>query len=257
MSILTIITVHLDDFDGLLRTYNSLRNKLSVDKMEWVVIDGGSDIQLQEQRQILDLVKAFANHYVSEPDNGIYDAMNKGTKLATGEYVLYLNAGDELHQDFSFNTLKAAISDLETGMLWCRADVRDRTEKTYSRKTRRPVWLRYGTAVCHQAVFFKRSLLESNPYETDFSVAGDYDLICRLYTSGERIKLLDMPVCIFDLVGKSGTDKRLTLNEESSVRQKYFAIPGFASRIIMEFKYLVWQTGTVLPSFRRVWSKFF
>lgn len=257
MSILTIITIHLDDFDGLFKTYKSLKTKLVKDKVEWIVIDGGSKAPSDEQRPTLGLVQASANSYISEPDNGIYDAMNKGTQLATGEYVLYLNAGDELHPGFSYDTLGAAMLNLGAGMLWCRADVRDRTEKVYSRKTRHPAWLRYGTAICHQAVLFKRSLLGSSPYDTELSVAGDYDLICRLYTSGERIELLNTPVCIFDLVGKSGMNKRLTLHEESEVRQKYFSIPGFASRMILEFKYVVWQTGTFLPSFRRAWSKLF
>ena len=257
MSILTIITVHLNDFEGLSGTCESIRSKLSGSDVEWIVIDGGSNAHSMEDRESLDMVRAYAGQYVSEPDNGIYDAMNKGTRLAKGEYVLYLNAGDKLHPDFSFDAFAETVTGLDASMLWCRADVRDRTGKVYPRKTRRPAWLRYGTAVCHQAVFFRSSVLGSNPYETKFSVAGDYDLICRLYTSGERIELLDIPVCIFDLIGKSGTNKRLTLGEESVVRQKYFSIPGFVSRMIMEFKYLVWQTGTLLPSFRRAWSRFF
>jgi putative colanic acid biosynthesis glycosyltransferase len=257
VSILTIITVHLNDFEGLSRTYESIRSRLSTSDVEWIVIDGGSNIQSTEQRESLSLAQNYANHFVSEPDNGIYDAMNKGTRLAISEYVLYLNAGDKLHPDFSFETFAEAISGLDASMLWCRADVRDRTGKVYPRKTRQPVWLRYGTAVCHQAVFFRRPALGFNPYEMKYSVAGDYDLICRLYTSGARIELLDIPVCIFDLIGKSGTDKRLTLTEESEIRQQYFPIPEFVNRAILEFKYLVWQTGTFLPSFRRAWSRFF
>jgi len=257
VSILTIITVHLNDFEGLLRTCNSLEKKVSTDKAEWIVIDGQSRVRSQVQRYCLNLVKSLASHYVSESDDGIYDAMNKGTQLATGKYILYLNAGDELHPEFSFDRLGTTIHNHDAGMFWCKAVVRDRTGKIYPRKTRQPFWLRYGTAVCHQAVFFNRSLLGPNPYDTKFSVAGDYDLICRLYTAGERIDLLDMTVCIFDLVGKSGTDKRLTLHEESSVRQKHFAIPGFVSRVIQEFKYFVWQAGTFLPFFRRGWSRFF
>jgi len=257
VSFLTIITVHLNDFEGLSKTYESIRTRLDNSNVEWIVIDGGSNTQSMQQRESLDLVQTYASHYISEPDEGIYDAMNKGTQLATGDYVLYLNAGDALHPEFSQDILESALRTADAVMLWCRAEVRDRTDQVYARKTRQPFWLRYGTAVCHQAVLFKRSALGPNPYDTKFSVAGDYDLICRLYTSDERIALLDIPICTFDLVGKSGTNKRLTLTEESLVRQKYFSIPGFASRLIMEFKYLIWQTGTFLPVFRRIWSRFF
>ena len=120
-----------------------------------------------------------------------------------------------------------------------------------------PPWLRYGTAVRHQAVFFNRSALGSTPYNTELSIAADYDLVCRLYTGEDRITMLDMPVCIFDLVGKSGVDKRLTLREESVVRQKHFSIPGFISSAVSGFKYVIWQAGTLIPSFRRAWSRIF
>ena len=101
MPILTVITVHLDDFDGLLRTCQSLRTTLSTKNVEWIVIDGGSVTHSKEQNLASDLAKSCATHYLSEPDDGIYDAMNKGTQLASGAYVLYLNAGDELHPKFS------------------------------------------------------------------------------------------------------------------------------------------------------------
>lgn len=257
MSILTIITIHLNDFDGLFKTHNSLKTKLAADKVEWIVIDGGSKAPSIEQRPTLSLVKASADNYVSEPDDGIYDAMNKGTLLATGEYVLYLNAGDELHPEFSCEQLSVALQTHGAGMIWGKADVRDRNQKIYSRKTRNPGWLRYGTAVCHQAVFFKRSLLGSSPYDTRLSIAADYNLICRLYTAGESVKMLAMPVCVFDLVGKSGADKWLTLSEESDVRQKYFSVPNFFNVLITRFKLIIWQTGTLIPSFRRAWSRFF
>jgi putative colanic acid biosynthesis glycosyltransferase len=250
---ISIITVCFNARSALAETKASVFDQ-DFDDFEWIVVDGASGDGTVEDLEALDdpRVNSF-----SEPDGGIYDAMNKGTQLANGKYILYLNAGDELHREFSYDTLEKAMNNLGACMLWCRADVQDRTGTIYPRKTRSPAWLRYGTAVCHQAVFFNRLVLGSNPYDTKLNVAGDYDLICRLFKSGKGIELLDTPVCVFDLVGKSGTDKRLTLREESQVRQKHFAIPGFVSRAILEFKYLVWQTGTFLPSFRRAWSRFF
>ena len=257
MLILTIITIHLNDFDGLLRTCQSLGTMLSTENVEWIVIDGGSTAQSKEHCCARDLAMACATRYVSERDDGIYDAMNKGTQLANGTYVLYLNAGDELHSEFSYQKLTTATQTADASMIWGRADVRDRNETIYPRKTRHPAWLRFGTAVCHQAVFFKRSVIGSHPYDTNLAIAADYDLICRIYTGGNQIIILDIPVCIFDLVGKSGLDKRLTLREESRVRQKYFSIPDIFNVVITEFKYVVWQVGTLIPSFRRAWSRIF
>jgi len=251
---LTIVTIHLNDFKGLQRTLQSLMLILGREDVEWCVVDGASDWQGGDT---FEQVKSLTDCFISEPDKGIYDAMNKGTSLATGDYVLYLNAGDELHPDFQYDRFTDALFRSNAGMVWGRYDVRDHNETVYSRKTRRPAWLRYGTAVCHQAVFFKRSVLGSRPYDTELVIAADYDLICRLYTGGERIEMLDMPVCVFDLVGESGADKWQTLREVSSVRKKYFPIAGIFSGIIAVFKYLMWQTGTVFPAFRRAWSRVF
>ncbi len=253
---ISIVTVHLNDFKGLERTLKSLDPMIAYDGIEWIVIDGGSDLE-RDHKDILSQVRLLSDHLVSESDNGIYDAMNKGTKLASGDYVLYLNAGDELHSNFRYDEYKKAVFNSTPAMVWGRADVRDRSETVYSRKTRNPRWLLYGTAVCHQAVFFRRLVLGLNPYDTGLSIAADYDLICRLYKRGEKIQKLDMHVCVFDLIGKSSTDKRLTIREESTVRIKHFSIPRFFNGLITELKYIIWQIGTLIPSFRRGWSRIF
>lgn len=257
MPLLTIVTVHLNDFDGLVRTFRSMESKFPTEDLEWIVIDGGSETNSTDQFNSLEMVKAYANCYISEPDDGIYDAMNKGTRLASGKYLLYLNAGDELHPEFMWDVLQKTILSNDADMIWGWAAVRDRMGKVYSRKTRQPGWLMYGMAVSHQAIFFKRSRLEPAPYNTDLTIAADYDLICRLYTEKAHIKVIDLPVCVFDLVGKSTVNKRLTLREESKVRKNHFETTAFISRIIEEFKKLMWELGTLLPAFRRAWSRFF
>ena len=92
---ISIITVHLDDFEGLIRTFHSLQALLSNQHLSWVVIDGGSHIETDDQETGVDLIKSVADFFSSEPDRGIYDAMNKGCRAAKGDYVLFLNAGDE------------------------------------------------------------------------------------------------------------------------------------------------------------------
>lgn len=253
---LSIITIHLNDFIGLQRTLRSLERMLGNPQIEWILIDGGSDAT-KDTGRVLSETRSLATRFISEPDEGIYDAMNKGTVLADGELVLYLNAGDELHPEFEIEKLASDPIDDEAGMLWGRYDVRDKSGTVYSRKTRSPVWLRYGTAVCHQAVLFRRKLLGTSPYRTDLQIAADYDLICRLYTAGEKIHKLEMAVCIFELVGTSGTNKRLTLNEEARVRRKYFPFTGVFNLLITNFKLLMWNFGTFVPSFRRAWARYF
>jgi len=79
---LTIITIHLDDPDGLHKTFESLGPTLRSESVEWIVVDGGSD---RQSAAVLKAVESLADVFISEPDEGIYDAMNKGTRLAAGE----------------------------------------------------------------------------------------------------------------------------------------------------------------------------
>lgn len=253
---LSIVTIHLNDFAALERTLKSLELVRNTIPLEWIVVDGGSELR-DTTKGIIELVKARADQFTSEPDEGIYHAMNKGTALANGDYILYLNAGDELHPSFSWAILQESIHRSEADMIWGRADVRDRTGRMYPRKTRQPLWLTYGMAVSHQAIFFKRSALDPNPYDVSLQIAADYELICKLYNAEARIQLVDLQVCIFDLVGKSSVNKRLTLGEESFVRGKYFKVPELANQLIVEFKNLIWRLGTFSPTFRRIWSRFF
>ena len=84
--------------------------------LEWVVIDGDSELQ-DGHPEIFQRVNSLATHFISEPDNGIYDAMNKGTRLASGDYVLYLNAGDELHPDFDPEQLSHLFEETSPEMV--------------------------------------------------------------------------------------------------------------------------------------------
>ena len=127
---LSIITIHLNDFPGFERTLKSLGPVLGNAHVEWIVIDGGSNLAKDKTGSFM-LVRSLAAHFISEPDDGIYDAMNKGTQLASGGYVVYLNSGDELHPDFQFNKLAGALDDGAAGMIWGRYDVRDHNETVY------------------------------------------------------------------------------------------------------------------------------
>ena len=89
---LSIITVNLNNRDGLQKTIDSVVSQTFKD-YEWIVIDGGSTDGSKE------LIEQYADHFtdwVSEPDKGIYNAMNKGIGMASGEYIQFLNSGDSL-----------------------------------------------------------------------------------------------------------------------------------------------------------------
>ena len=96
---LSIITVNLNNRDGLKKTIDSVISQTFKD-FEWIVIDGGSTDGSRE------LIEQYVNHFaywVSEPDKGVYNAMNKGVKKAKGEYLQFLNSGDWLRDENTVN----------------------------------------------------------------------------------------------------------------------------------------------------------
>ena len=97
--LLSIITVAFRNLEGIVKTHASLAHLAQVEDIsfEWIVVDGGSNDGTREYLENLNGI--FNLRFVSEPDNGIYDAMNKGIAMAQGKFALFLNSGDIFHQN--------------------------------------------------------------------------------------------------------------------------------------------------------------
>jgi putative colanic acid biosynthesis glycosyltransferase len=233
---ISIVTIHLNDFDGLSSTYRSLERLLSKPQVSWLVVDGDSHVESMDQKRCFDLVSSTADFFVSEPDNGIYDAMNKGAIQATGDYVLFLNAGDELHPDFDLEAVNQVATKSEPGMIWGRCHERYQSGQLIEVKTRSPSWSWYGMPAHHPAIFFRRDLLGDAPYNTDYKIAADYDLVCRLITQKAQVEQMSSFVAIFHRGGVSDVNGDESRNEENEVRLKYFNINPAVGSAIRYFK---------------------
>jgi len=249
---LSIITIHLNEPAGLERTFNSLAPVATEKSLEWIVIDGGSKLQGADMG-VFDRVESLADHFTSEPDEGIYDAMNKGTRLAVGDYVLYLNAGDELHPEFNLQAL-ASLTETTPEMIWGCCQERYENGSLIQVKTRSPSWAWYGMPVCHQAIFFRRDALGDTPYDTRLHISADYDLVCRLLSSGAEVEQLESVVSTFHRGGLSDIRGGVTREEENQVRLRYFHVPAFAGSAIKNFKGMNTKLAKI-AWFRRLWRR--
>ena len=174
----SIITVCLNAITQISRTAESLKQQ-NYDNFEWIVIDGGSD---DGTLNVLGEYKYLISVLVSETDNGIYDAMNKGIKHAEGEYLIFINAGDSF---FDKNTLTrinfSSKSDLIVGnLLFMDSNTikkpPDNLDRFYMLKNTLP----------HQATFFHRRVFENyGNFDTSYRIAGDYEFFARMVNSGE------------------------------------------------------------------------
>ncbi|MDK9606491.1 glycosyltransferase family 2 protein [Lelliottia wanjuensis] len=195
MPLISIITVVYNDYNGLKQTLSSVEEQSRKDDFEHVIIDGHST------DNTLSLIKNNANisRYISEKDDGIYDAMNKGINLSTGKWIIFLNAGDVFYNK---NVIKNVLEHLlgipddinfVFGQCLCN-DV----------KYDQNLSIKYLTShmINHQSIFYKRELFNESLYSTSYRYCADYKHLLDNY-SKIRFRKLNFIVSIFDGTGIS------------------------------------------------------
>lgn len=188
----TIITCTYNAETVLERTLESVREQ-SYPHIEHLIIDGNSKdgtmtlvddyIAECEESQSQHVVKA-----ISERDNGLYDAMNKGIKMATGDYLIFLNAGDKLREP---GTLEAVVASLDepkeaVGVIYGDTDiVDDEGHFLHKRRLSPPeklTWKSFkeGMLVCHQSFYARADIAKSNLYSMEYRISADVDWCIRI-----------------------------------------------------------------------------
>lgn len=175
----TVITVAFNCAETLEETIRSVVNQ-TYDNVEYIIIDGAS------RDGSIDIIRRYENsvdYWVSEPDGGIYDAMNKGVKRAKGEWAIFMNSGDRF---FSETTLADLINQITGCPDVAYGDVqvlRNGRPAQVIPSKRVSVPLRTMPA-CHQSMMIRTELLRRYPYDTGISIAADFDNLCRIVING-------------------------------------------------------------------------
>lgn len=224
---ISIITVCKNAEDAIERTlFSVVSQNCFNENIEYIVVDGAST------DKTVDIIKQYADKYpikwISEPDSGIYNAMNKGIKLASGDYLLFLNAGDYL---IHYNVIKLLMDTLECG----KYDVIYGNELIVTPFSGEcfikdesildlDAYFFYQNALPHQAMFYKRDLFDKfGGYEEKFRVVSDNllnkKLICDKKVS---IKHVDFIVSVFMKDGISSTNDKLDSQERKIFQKNYF-----------------------------------
>ncbi len=217
---ITVITVVRNAVTMLQRTVDSVLGQDYPD-LEFIVVDGGSTDGTAE------IVKAHADRlhwWVSEPDRGIYDAMNKGLKHATGEWVSFMNAGDlfasptVLTDIFSGDTSEAAVIYGDSYAGYAHGKV--------FRPAAAPEHMVKGMAFCHQAGFVRRNLIAAEGFDLSYPIGADFHELYRLYAAGHTFHKVDIPVAVFDASGVSNMNMLQSAREHfRTVRQYHRLTP--------------------------------
>lgn len=171
MSLLSIITINFNNKKGLEKTITSVINQSFAD-YEYIVIDGGST------DGSVDVVKRYSdklNYWVSEPDKGIYNAMNKGIRKASGEYCLFLNSGDRFTSNYILNQV-FSISFSED-IVYGDALI-DNMHQTYPEKIRLSYLI--SKSLAHQSTFIRKSLFEKTGlYNEENKIISDWEFFFK------------------------------------------------------------------------------
>lgn len=201
MKLLTIVTINRNDAPGLLRTVQSVM-PLMGEEVEYIVIDGAStDDSVRLVSGLIDSVSGA--RLISEPDAGIYNAMNKGLALATGEYIAFVNSGDELIASAYLGYLRF-MSDRDSDVYYSRTFVHP--EKGLGDAflhERHPAQFKNDT-IPHLTTAVKRSLLaQLGGFNEKYRIVADRDFFIRAKKAGAIFKFYDGTVARFYLGGIS------------------------------------------------------
>ena len=214
----SIITVCFNSAAVLPRAMLSLQAQQFVDH-EWVVVDGASS------DNTMDLVRSFQSaplNAISEPDAGIYDAMNKAIARARGDYLYFLNSDDELAGPAVLAEAARAIDQAhQPGLLVGRVNfVSEGQQQMRSYHHITPANVLFD-AVCHQAVFAHRSLFQRfGSFDTQYRLAADFDWLARVIRAQVPVTHVPLLVCNFSADGAHARSAALTRSEVLTIRLK-------------------------------------
>ncbi|MDR1004285.1 MAG: glycosyltransferase [Prevotellaceae bacterium] len=205
---------------------------------EYIVIDGAST---DGTLAIIDKYRAHITHLVSEPDKGLYDAMNKALALASGDYLCFLNAGDCFHED---DTLQLMAHQLHNGELpdilyGETAIVDDKHHFLRMRRLSAPdvlTWrsFRHGMLVCHQAFFVKRTLAE--PYDLRYRFSSDFDWCIRMMKKARTLHNTRLTLIDYLEEGMTTANHKASLRERFRIMSKHY---GWLSTLLRHAWFVV------------------
>lgn len=249
---LSIITVVRNSKELFLQTLESVKNQ-TYKNIEYVVIDGNST---DGTKELIEQNQEFITHWISEKDTSLYDAMNKGLKLSTGDFVWFLHAGDTIPTNQTIENVinevlyinksesqskKNSISDID--FIYGKVKIKhlDNSFSEYHKiapteeKLSNLGYKNFleGMVICHQAMLVRREIAPL--YDLNFRLAGDIDWSIRLFKeiekrktikSQSRVRQTELVIAYFLAGGISTSQKKKSLQERFKIFQKHISFVG-------------------------------
>lgn len=213
--LVSIVTVTLNCAELIQATIDSVAAQ-KYPFIEHIIVDGQSD------DGTLDILKQNRNRnlrWISEPDSGVYDAMNKGLSLASSEsiFINFLNAGDILHDDEVIGDVVSGGKDTEVNIY---GNIQKGAQSVASPE-RINRFVLSTDMVCHQAIFFNTRLHRKFVYDDAFRICADYKLLLEMLYASKKFKKVNRTVINFDVSGLSSVQRVNLYNEKQKIRKAF------------------------------------
>lgn len=208
MAKISIITVTFNCQGSIESTINSILMQ-DFSNFELIIIDGAST---DGTLNVINKYKRRIKCIVSEPDNGIFDAMNKGIERAAGDFVLFMNSGDT----FVNNHVLSLINfDKEYGVIYGNMVINIRNKKLECKPE--PFFKSKDyiktMGICHQCIFVRTDLAKHYKFSQEFKIAADFNMIFQIWKKGYKFKYVDVPIANYDTTGFSAQNYPKQLKE--------------------------------------------
>jgi len=229
---ISIVSITYNAAQVLQRTLDSVSSQTYRD-IEHLIIDGSSKDETVALANAYKRQVSYAVVVQSEPDHGIYDAMNKGLRLATGDYIVFMNAGDTFHEPTTLERI-AASATTSVAVLYGDTNVVD-DEGRFLRKRHLSApdhltWrsFKHGMLVCHQAFYARLDIARDILYNLQYHHSADVDWCIRVMKEAERrhLTLVRVPGVVADFLdgGDSTQNHRDSLKERFSVMRRHYGL---------------------------------
>jgi glycosyltransferase involved in cell wall biosynthesis len=232
--LLSVITVVFNNVKDIERTMLSVLNQ-TYSNIEYLVIDGNS---IDGTKAIIERYRSRIAVFITEKDNGIYDAMNKGLAKATGDYVVFMNSGDEFFEKDTVKTVFTKASDAD--IYYGETEMIDHNLQSFGQRRHKTpenfTWkdFKYGMSISHQAIFIRKNLTE--PYNLNYQLSSDIDWILTAAKKARKIVNVQQYVAKY-LVGGMSKKKHLkSLKERFAIMRKHYGLlPTVFNHFVIAF----------------------
>lgn len=192
----TVVTAVLNDAGHIEQTILSVISQTNIE-IEYIIVDGGSKDGTLE---LIGKYKDKISLLISEPDRGVYDAMNKGIKYSTGDFVYFINSGDVLLNPSILSKIKLEELKEKNAIIYGNVIVAYGNIEALEKP--RPFFnskMKFkGIGICHQSMFFPGKLIRNEKYDLSYNIAADYDLVYRLWRKGTEFLYRDITIAKYD-----------------------------------------------------------